>query len=62
MKIKKGVEASTSDFWYDLSKGGYLSPEKILENKDDIEKVKAAIKVIEEFETSCEEQIEDFVQ
>lgn len=62
MKIKDGVQASTGDFWYDLTSGGYLKPEELLENKEDIIKVKEAIKVIRDFEYSCEEQIEDFIQ
>lgn len=33
MKIKKGLEISSSDFWYDLCEG-YLKPEEILEDTD----------------------------
>lgn len=62
MKIKKGCEASTSDFWYDLTDGGYLNPDDICENSNDAKKVKEAIKVIKDFQDSCEEQIEDFIQ
>ncbi|MEN6431286.1 MAG: hypothetical protein ABFD06_00095 [Smithella sp.] len=62
MKIKKGCTASTSDFWYDLTSGGYLKLEDILENKEDVDRAKNAIEVIREFEQSCEEQIEDFSQ
>ena len=62
MKIKEGCTASTSDFWYDLTSGGYLKPEDILEEAEDIENVKKAIDTLQEFEDSCEEQIEDFTQ
>lgn len=62
MKIKDGCEASTSEFWYDLTSGGYLEPEEILENPEDAKKVREAIKIIMEFEASYEEQIEGFVQ
>jgi hypothetical protein len=62
MKIKEGCTASTSDFWYDLTSGGYLKPEDILENSEDIENVKRAIDILQEFEDSCEDQIEDFTQ
>jgi hypothetical protein len=62
MKIKKGLENSTGDFWYDLTDGGYLDPEKICEDLEDAKKVKQAIAVIKDFENSCEEQIEGFVQ
>ena len=62
MKIKEGCTASTSDFWYDLTSGGYLKPEDILENLEDIEQVNKAIDILRDFEDSCEEQIEDFTQ
>lgn len=62
MLIKKGLEISTSDFWYDLIKGGYIKPEEILENPDDVEAVKDAISVLKEFRDSCVRDIPDFIQ
>ena len=62
MKIKKGLSISTSDFWYDLTSGGYLKPEKICAKKEDVIIVRAAIGVLTDFKESCEEQIEGFVQ
>ena len=62
MIIKKGLEVSTSDFWYDLTDGGYLKPNDICENSEDAKKVLDAIAVIKDFEKSCDEQIEGFVQ
>jgi len=62
MDIKKGVTVSTSDFWYDLTQGGYIKPEELLEDPKDIKSVKKAIKILREFEISCEEQIEGFSQ
>jgi len=62
MKIKKGLSISTIDFWYDLTDGGYLDPKEICTDKKDAEKVLEAIKVIQDFQRSCEEQIEDFLQ
>jgi len=62
MRIKKGLEISTDDFWYDLTDGGYLNPDEICAEKGDAEKVKEAIEVIKDFQDSCEEQIEGFVQ
>lgn len=61
MKIKKGLTVSTEDFWYDLTDGGYLNPDEICEYTSDALSVKRAIKVIKDFENSCEEQIEDFI-
>ncbi len=62
MKIKKGLEISTGEFWYDLTMGGYLKPDEICANKSDAERVKLAIAIVRDFEKSCEEQIEGFVQ
>ena len=60
MKIKNGCEVTTSDFWYDLTSGGYLNPEEILEDPNDVKCVTDAVKVITEFETSCIDQIDGF--
>lgn len=62
MEIKKNLEISTADFWYDLTDGGYLNPEEICAKKEDAKKVLEAIDVILDFQRSCEEQIEGFVQ
>ena len=58
MKLKKGLENSTSEFWYDLTKGGYIKPLEMCESSEDAKKKE----VIEDFERSCEEQIEGFLQ
>lgn len=62
IKIKKGVKILTDDFWYDLTKGGYIKAIEICENIKDAKKIEEAIKIIEDFENSCEEQIEGFLQ
>jgi hypothetical protein len=62
MKIKKGCEASTGDFWYDLTDGGYLNPRDICENAKDAKKVEDAVKVIRDFQESCEAQIDGFIR
>jgi len=62
IKIKKGRTDSTGDFWYDLTKGGYLDPDKMCANPADAKRIKDAIAVIVDFEESCEDQIEGFVQ
>ena len=62
MKIKKGCKASSSEFWYDLTDGGYLNPMDICENEKDAKRVLAAVKVVQEFQDSCIEQIEDFIR
>ena len=62
MQLKQNLEISSGDFWYDISKGGYIDPHKICVKKEDADKVRDAIKVILDFESSCEEQIEGFIQ
>ena len=61
MKIKDGCAFSTNDFWYDLTVGGYLKPEEILESENDIKTVKEAIKIVVDFQSSCENQIDGFI-
>jgi len=62
MEVKKGLNVSSSDFWYDLADGGYLKPSEILVDKQDVMDVEAAIEILKEFETACSEQIEGFIQ
>jgi hypothetical protein len=62
MEIKKGRKDSTDDFWYDLTDGGYLKPDKICKYPEDAKKVIDAIEVLEDFRQSCEEQIPDFIR
>ena len=61
MKIKKRLSISSSDFWYDLTDGGYLKPEEICVDPNDAQKVNKAIAIIKDFQESCEEQIEGFI-
>lgn len=60
--IKDGVDVSTDDFWYDLTRGGYLKPKKILANPAHVKEVEKAIEIVRKFEESCEEQIEGFIR
>ena len=62
MKIKTNLKVSTSDFWYDLTSGGYIDPKKICASKSDAERVLHAVAVIEEFQRACEACIEGFTQ
>jgi hypothetical protein len=38
------------DFWYDLTDGGYIKPEKLLTNPDQIKLVKDAIALLKAYE------------
>jgi hypothetical protein len=62
MKIKKGLKISTDDFWYDLTDGGYLKPEEICAIKFDAMRVKEALAVLEDFKSSCEDSIKEFIR
>ena len=62
MKLKSNLEISTSDFYYDLTMGGYLRPEEICEDVEDVKRILEAVKVLEDFRESCEEQIDGFIQ
>jgi len=62
MKIRKGLNVHSGDFWYDLTDGGYLDPNKICADKKDADAVNKAVEIIKDFQTSCEEQIDEFVQ
>lgn len=54
--FKKDVEpiCMTEDFWYMLTSGGYLKPDKYLE-PESAKKVKDAIAVLLEFDRGMEE-------
>lgn len=45
-------------FWYALRDGGYLKPEDILQNKEDIDKVQNALEILVEFEDSLNNIVE----
>lgn len=55
MKYKKNVKLSTDDFWYDLTDGGYIKPEEILQEPKDVAKIKAAIETIKQWKFEMEE-------
>lgn len=59
--VQKAIEAGDDDkmnefggssngFWYDITDGGYFSPEKVLANKDDIQKVRDALALLRKLE------------
>lgn len=54
MKWKIDAEIITSDFWYDITDGGYINPCDLLENDDDVKRVEEAIKILLEFKNSAE--------
>jgi len=54
MKFKENAKITTSDFWYDITDGGYIKPEKLLENPDEAEMVNNAINVLKQFRNEAE--------
>lgn len=56
MEFKKVETIYSDDFWYDLFYGGYIKPEKLLKNKDDVAKIKNAMQVLLDFKKDAEEQ------
>lgn len=52
----KDVKISTDDFWYDLTDGGYIKPEEILEDPKDVKKIKDAIEIINRWKFEMEEK------
>ena len=55
-KFKKEPEkqGSSSGFWYDLTDGGYIKPEEILEDAEQLEKLEDAIEIVRSFEVALE--------
>lgn len=59
-EVRENCDVSTDDFWYDLTSGGYIIPNEILVNQEDIDEVENALAVLMRFKESCEAYIEDF--
>lgn len=62
MKFKADAEqTATSDFWYDLFEGGYLKPEKFIEDPEEVERLENARQLLMEYkrELMDSELVED---
>lgn len=55
-KFKQNAEpvGSSSGFWYDLTDGGYIEPENVLDDLFQINTVKDAAKVLKDFERALQ--------
>lgn len=55
-KFKKDVppQGSSDGFWYDITDGGYIKPEEILDDQVQLDTVNEAIKVLKSFEMALE--------
>lgn len=58
-KIKEAIQ--TSDFYYDITDGGYIRPAKILADQERAMEINKAIKVVEDWrqELYDDEMLED---
>ena len=61
MKIREDfTQFHSDDFWYDLTIGGYIKPEIILDSEEDIKKLKDAIALVKQFEDLLEDKFQFF--
>lgn len=47
--FKKGASVRTSEFWYDLTDGGYIRPEELLDDAEQVRQVNGAIALLRAF-------------
>ena len=57
--FKEGVEVFTEEFWYDLTDGGYIEPENVLADEEQIAKLQAAIDLVRSFERAIDARSEN---
>ena len=50
---KKNIKILTDDFWYDLTDGGDIKIEELLEDEEEIKTLKQAISIVSNFELEC---------
>lgn len=55
MTFKKDAKIVTDDFWYDLTDGGFIKPEDVLEPMD-AHKVSQALRILQEFQQEAEKK------
>ena len=54
-KFKEGAEVYSSDWFYDMTYGGYIKPEELLEDEKQVAEVKSALQTIMRFFEEAEE-------
>jgi len=57
-KLKKDIRpvGSSDGFWYDITLGGSIKPEELLDDKEQLRALEEAIKLINSFENYLEEK------
>lgn len=55
-KFKRNAKpvGSSNGFWYDLTMGGYIKPEDLLVDEEQVKKVKEAIEILWDFEEALD--------
>lgn len=61
-KFKDGIEINLDEFWYDLTLGGYIKPEEILQDEKQIARLNKAIEIVLSFEQSLELIMEEQIE
>ena len=59
--FKENVNCYTEEFWYDLTDGGYIIPEKLLANSEQITKLNEAISIVRSFEYAFDQIMEKLI-
>lgn len=56
-KFKEDAEpqGSSSGFWYDIIDGGYIKPEELLADKEQLDRLKEALEIVGSFEEAMED-------
>lgn len=57
-KFKENIDIYTEEFWYDITDGGYIKPEEVLSDDEQIKKLKEAIDLVRSFEKAIDEKDE----
>ena len=48
------AQGSSNDFWYDITDGGYVRPEEVLADPEQVTQIRGAIALLRSFETALE--------
>lgn len=54
LKFKKKIKVETSEFWYDISSGGYIKAEDFSDDPETIKAINDAVKLLQTLENKCE--------
>ena len=53
-KKKAVAQGSSNGFWYDITDGGYVRPEEVLADPEQVTQIRGAIALLRSFETALE--------